>query len=229
MPAKREPPKRKYTPPHNYTAAEIRFLEKKVAGRSYAELTELFNKHFGLRGKKKRTASQIGSTVKRYGMSNGRDTRFHPGQVPPNKGKKGYCHPGSEKGWFKPGNTPHNWHPVGTEVMGEDGYIKVKTRNPKTWKFKHRLIWEKANGKIPSGGVIIFADGNRRNFRLNNLLLISRSELSVMNHLGLISDRGKLTEIGKTIADIKLLIAERKREIKKQNKRARGRPKGEKK
>jgi hypothetical protein len=113
---------------------------------------------------------------------------------------------------------PHNWQPVGTEIMDEDGYIKVKVRNPKTWKFKHRLIWEKANGRIPSGGVIIFADGNRLNTRLDNLLLVSRSELAVMNHLGLISNNGKLTGIGKSIADIKLLIARRKKELKKREK-----------
>jgi hypothetical protein len=218
MPTKREPAKkkRKYTPPHSYTAAEIRFLERKVYGRSYAELTELFNRRFGLSF----TMGRIHSTLKRQGLSNGRNTRFQPGQVPANKGKKGIHF--SRETEFKPGNRPHNWHPVGTEIMDKDGYVKVKTRNPKTWKYKHRLIWEKANGKIPRGGVIIFADGNKLNIRLNNLLLVSRSELSVMNHLGLISDNKKLTEIGKSIADIKLMIADRKRQIKKSKKLRRG-------
>jgi hypothetical protein len=208
--------KRKYTPPHNYTTAEIRFLERKVAGRSHAEVTELFNRRFGLSF----TVSRIHSTLQRYGFTNGRDTRFRPGQTSFNKGQKGIHF--SRKTEFKKGNRPWNWRPVGSERINADGYAEVKIRNPNKWKTKHRIIWEKAHGKIPRGGVIIFADGNRLNMRLNNLLLVSRSELSVMNHLGLMSNKGKLTEIGKSIADVKLLIAGRKRQIKKRKKSRRG-------
>jgi hypothetical protein len=206
------------TEQHNYTRAEIRFLERKVAGRSYAELTELFNRRFGLSF----TVSRISSTLQRYGLTNGRDGRFCPGQVPSNKGKKGYCPPGSEKGWFKKGNKPQTYLPVGSRRVNADGYLDIKIADPNKWKAKHRIVWEKAHGPVPQGHVVIFADGNMRNFRLNNLLLVSRSELSVMNHLGLISNNGKLTEIGKSIADIKLLIAERKKELKKRKPAQRG-------
>jgi hypothetical protein len=198
---------RKYTPPHKYTAAEIRFLRSHVAWRSYTELTEMFNRRFGLSF----TVSRVGSTLKRLGISNGRDSRFRPGRIPFNKGKKGYWPAGCEKGWFKPGNRPQTWQPVGTEIIDENGYVKVKTRNPRTWKFKHRLIWEKAHGKIPKGHTVLFADRNRLNFNPDNLLLVSRGELAVMNRQDLISAHGNLTKIGKTIADIKILIAARTR------------------
>jgi hypothetical protein len=158
---------------HKYTPKELRFLESKVSGRSYAELTELFNRRFGLSF----SVTRISSTLKRLNLSNGRDTRFPPGNVPVNKGRTGVCPAGCEKEWFKPGAMPHNYQPVGTEIIDGDGYVKVKTRNPKTWKFKHRLIWEKANGKIPRGHVVLFADGNKLNFALDNLLLVSRSDL----------------------------------------------------
>ncbi|MDR2020659.1 MAG: HNH endonuclease [Treponema sp.] len=206
---------RNHTPRHQYTAAQIRFLERKVTGRSYAELTELWNRRFGLSF----TVERLRSALGRLGLRNGRDGRFQRGRIPFNQGKKGVCPAGSEKGWFKPGNRPHTWRPVGTEVTDEDGYVKVKTRNPKTWKFKHRLIWEAAHGKIPRGHAVIFADGNKVNFALENLLLVSRQELGVMNHLRLISANGDLTKAGKTVADIKLLIAWRRREMKKRKKR----------
>jgi hypothetical protein len=196
---------------HKYTPKELWFIKSKIAGRSYAELTALFNKRFEL----SMTVTQISGTIARYNLTNGRDCRFPPGLVPFNKGRKGSCPAGCEKGWFKPGNTPQNWQPVGTEIIDEDGYTKVKTRNPKTWKFKHRLIWEKANGKIPRGHIVLFADRDRSNFALDNLILVSRNELAVMNHLGLISNDKDLTMVGKSIADIKILIAERKRSAKK--------------
>jgi hypothetical protein len=61
-------------------------------------------------------------------------------------------------------------------------------------------------------------DGDNRNFDPDNLLLISRKELIVMNHLGLIYNHKDLTAAGKTVADLKMLIAERKRKIKRRQK-----------
>lgn len=202
---------------HKYTKTEIRFLEKNVAGRSYAELTEMFNKRFGLDF----TRNRIQSTLHRLGLANGRDGRFRPGSIPPNKGRKGYCPEGCKKSWFKPGHRPANKKPVGTERINADGYVDVRIRNPsgkrhKNWKAKHRIIWETANGrKVPRCHAVIFADGNKLNFALNNLLPVSRSELAVMNRLGLISNNEALTRAGKTAADIKLKIAELRRKAKK--------------
>jgi hypothetical protein len=45
--------------------------------------------------------------------------------------------------------------------------------------------------------------------------MVSRRELAVMNHLHLITAHRELTKTGKMVADIKLLIADRKRGIKK--------------
>jgi hypothetical protein len=192
-----------------FTREEIRFITKKITGRSYAEMTNLFNEHFGLRGKKKLTPGQMKGAASRYKLRNGVDARFRPGIVPHNKGQKGYCAAGSEAGWFSTGNRPWNYRPVGSERLNVDGYMEVKIRDPKTWKAKHVVIWEKKHGTVPKGSAIIFADGNRLNVCLNNLLMVSRRELAVMNHLGLISGNKDLTKVGKSIADIKLLIAER--------------------
>jgi hypothetical protein len=94
------------------------------------------------------------------------------------------------------------------------GYAEVKTGHS-VWERKHTVIWKTANGKIPKGHVVIFADGNTRNLSLDNLLLVSRKELAVMNKNGLIFPHKGLTMTGKAIADLKMAITKRKRKVKK--------------
>lgn len=59
----------------------------------------------------------------------------------------------------------------------------------------HRYIWEKYNGKIPSGYQIHHKDKNRRNYNLNNLELVKTSEHhrkhALENNLGK-CNKGKL-------------------------------------
>jgi hypothetical protein len=176
---------------HKYSPEEIRFIEKSIAGRSYAEMTDLFNRHFGLRGKKKLTPGKMGYMLKKNKLSNGLPRRFQPGNTPHNK----------EKGNLK----------IGTERIIDGGWIQVKTAFPNVWKLKHRVLWEKTHGKIPNGYVILFADGNKINTRLDNLLMVSRKELYVMNRFGLIFTRRDLTKTGKMIADIKIRVNDLKR------------------
>jgi hypothetical protein len=184
----------------HYTPEEINFVKKNIRGRSYVEMTELFNERFRLRI----TLKQMETLLYKHGLRNGIGS-YRPGHVPANKGKTRPSRQG-------------NYKPVGSERV-DDGYIVVKVsarKNQcnKNWERKHTTIWKKAHGKVPKGHVIIFADGNKSNMRLDNLLMVSRSELAVMNHEGLISARRDLTEAGKLVADIKLLIAKRKREMK---------------
>jgi hypothetical protein len=109
--------------------------------------------------------------------------------------------------------------PVGTELIKPDGYIIVKT-NPGSWKRKHRIIWEAANGPIPKDCAVIFADGDKSNFNLDNLLLVSTKELGIMNRFGLIVPDKDLTRAGKMVAAIKLLINERSGTRRKRKKEA---------
>ncbi|MDR1507861.1 MAG: HNH endonuclease [Treponema sp.] len=214
---------------HYYTSAQIRFLERTVPGRGFEEAAKLFNKRFGLR----LGYSQIKAAARNRGITTGRDCRFRPGNVPFNTGKKGWSPPGSEKGWFKPGEMPYTWVPVGTELINTDGYLVVKVADrpkggfKKNWAFKHRLIWEKAYGKIPRGHIVIFADGDKLNTQLDNLLLVSRGEHAVMNRWGFRSAHKELTKTGKAVADIKMLISERKRATGRR-KAGRGRKSGRK-
>lgn len=192
---------------HQYTSKQKEFIEKNVFGRTSNELTEMFNKHFGLN----LTVGQIRGFKKRFKLKGGINTCFQKGRIPHNKGKKGVG--GWEPTQFKKGNRPHNYKPIGTERVSTDGYVEIKIAAPNKWRGKHLVVWEEANGPIPEGHAVIFGDRNRRNFDLNNLILVSKKQLFIMNTQGLIQHDADLTKIGVVIADIHQTI---KRRIKEQ-------------
>lgn len=120
----------------------------------------------------------------RFDGGAGKDTRFKPGHQTWNKGMKGYRAKGMEKGWFSPGSKPHTWQPIGSERVA-DGYLQRKVTDtgypPRDWVSVHKLIWIEHNGPIPEGHVVVFKDHDHRNFDLENLELISRTELMRRN------------------------------------------------
>ena len=94
---------------------------------------------------------------------------------------------GANRTSFKKGNTPHNHKPLWSERVSKDGYIEIsvpeKSRSGfcSRFKSKHTWIWEKNNGPTPQGHVVIFKDGNNRNFEPDNLIMVTRAELLVLN------------------------------------------------
>lgn len=100
---------------------------------------------------------------------------FKKGHVPKNKGKKWDEFLDKEKQeairrtTFKKGNIPPNHKPVGYERKTKDGYWEVKVAEPRTFKAKHRLLWEQHHGPIPKGVNIVFIDGNTDNITIENL------------------------------------------------------------
>jgi hypothetical protein len=102
---------------------------------------------------------------------------FQPGNVPHNKGVKGWMPSGrSAAGWFQPGHMPHTHVPVGTRAKDGEGYWKIKVAEPRTWRYQHRLIWEEHHGPIPPGHIVAFRDRNPENLDPDNLELIDRAE-----------------------------------------------------
>jgi hypothetical protein len=63
---------------HKYTPGELRFIKSKIAGRSYTEVVELFNRRFGLSV----TAGSLAGAVNYYGLgSNGRLHKYTPKEI----------------------------------------------------------------------------------------------------------------------------------------------------
>ena len=197
---------------HKYTAEERTFFKAFVPGHTYKEIQEAFSAKFGW----DISTSQVKGYMANHKLNSGTLGQFRPGQVPPNKGKKGIYAAGCEKGWFFKGHTPVNHKPVGTESLRTDksgaAYIYVKVKEPNVWKMKHVVVWEQHNGPMPKGKVIIFLDGNTQNTDIENLALIDRGTHAVMNRMGL-----RYTDAECTAAAVS--VAELTREISKAKKR----------
>ena len=190
-----------------YTDDIIDFLREIAPGKTYKEIVEIFNKKYDL----EMTVKKLSSLLGRKKIKTGTTGCFRKGFIPWNKGKKGYM--GANKTSFKKGNKPKNWRPVGSERIDDEGYTLIKVSNEggmlKRWALKHRVVWEQHHKKkIPKGSVIIFADGNKNNLNIENLICVTRNELKVLNKCRLISSVPELTKVGLNIAKIKIKLAE---------------------
>lgn len=165
----------------NYLKSPIKRLAKKI-GRSYV----------GVVSRMKAMGLVIPDDVRERNIAAG---RIKKGAIPPNKGKKQIEYMSSEainkssKTWFKKGNLPHN-------TKSKNGIISVRKDNRGVpykhirmqvgkWIHYHRYKWEKVNGKIPTGMMVTFKDGDTLNCDINNLELISKAENAVRNKTGL--------------------------------------------
>jgi hypothetical protein len=188
---------------HKWTPKEIRFLEKNIVGRSYAEMTNLFNRRF----KTHFETEQVRSCCKYRKIYNGRtrkivtpaqkkwlrenvpgksfiiitdlfnsrfDTDFTPLQI------RGFCN----KQVIMAGKRFYRELPVGAERVWKSRK-KVFVKMPDgSWLLKHYAVWEKAHGKIPTGHKVIFLDRNTSNFVLKNLELVTNSEVIHLQNSG---------------------------------------------
>lgn len=192
-------------PTELYPEKVRKFIDKNHIGIGPKDMTVLLNKTF----ETNYTYKQLKFYYANNKIDSGLTGQFLKGNRPFNKGIKGVG--GWEPTQFKKGNTPHNYKPVGSERVDTDGYVEIKIADPREWKGKHILIWEKANGPVPKGHAVIFGDGNNRNFDINNLVLVSRKQLLIMNRHKLIQKDTNLTKTGVIIADLYLKIGEKKK------------------
>lgn len=177
---------------------EKEYLKEITPGHHYVEIVELMNKKFD----REFTVKLVKNAIGRYKLNTGFNGRFEKGLIPHNKGQKGVCAKGAEKGWFKKGQTPINHKPVGSERTTKDGYIMLKVAEPNKWRLKHVVEWEKHNGKLPKNHALIFLDRNKQNTSLDNLKLVSRSELLIINRDNLLKDNKELNETAVIIAKV---------------------------
>lgn len=192
-----------------YEQEHIDFI-KAHQGASAREMAELFTEHFNIPV----SINQMKAVMYRNNISSGKTGRFEKGNIPHSKGQKmskeqyEKCKPTM----FKKGHIPKNHREIGSERITKDGYIEIKIKEPNLWVLKHRLIYEKYYGEIPAGYSVIFGDGDKLNCDINNLILVSRSELLLMNRNKLIKKDSSLTKTGLNIAKLLDTINKKKRE-----------------
>ena len=197
-----------------YTDEMKQFILDNYKGRYNQELADLFNQKFN--------TNITSRTIKSYKANNklnsGLTGKFRKGQIPHNKGKKmpSEVYEKVKHTMFAKGNIPPNHRPVGSERISKDGYIEVKVAEPNKWRLKQRVVYEEAKGKIPEGCPIIFLDGNKRNFDIDNLRCITRSELLYLNCNGL-NNSNEITETGILMARLDRAKNKKKQELKDKN------------
>lgn len=182
------------------------FIRAHVIDRTTMDLTELFNSTFGTDV----SVSQIRAYKRNHRLSSGLTGRYQPGSTPYTKGKKKYWS-GGEKTQFKKGHRPYNYMPVGSERINGEGYIDIKIADPNVWRAKHLIVWERHNGPVPKGHAVLFGDGNRMNVDIANLVLVTRTQLAILNRKRFIFKNAELTRTGLILADIYQKIGERKK------------------
>ena len=86
----------------------------------------------------------------------------------------------------------------------KNGLVRIKI-NDKQWKYKQRYIYEKYYGEIPEDYVVIFLDGDKNNYDIDNLYAVSKETAGTFY---CISKKDKptskeLTKLGLLIAEVK--------------------------
>ena len=159
----------------NYSDRELQFIRSNCK-LSRKELHSKFLKKFNRRDVEQ---FNLSSLCKRNKWFTGRNGQFKPGNIPhPNARQNG-----PNKTSFKNGHKPHNWKPIYSTRVSRDGYLEIKTGEPRTWRQAHVLLWKKHHGEIPERFCVCFKDGKKTNIATDNLELISKNENLQINKL----------------------------------------------
>lgn len=197
-----------------YPIELLTYIRENAKGKTNKEITAMVNAKFQTDFEVK-TIKSIKSNHK---ISSGLTGYFVKGNEPYNKGKKGKTVGRMAETQFKKNHKPHNYRPIGSERVTVDGYVYVKVADPSKWREKHKELWEAAHKKpIPKGHKIIFADHDRTNFNIDNLLLIKNSELAVMNRFHLCKTNEELTKIGLNAARLMMMTSQIHKRKKNKN------------
>lgn len=168
----------------NFDIIEQQFIADNVNGRTTMELTELFNNHFN----KNISENTIRNYKKYHKLRSGINTKFKKNSIPYNKKNNG------------------------EEFKSGEGYIFIKIKNK--WIHKHRYIYEQHFGKIPDDCSVIFADQDKSNFNLENLILVINKDKLTAKNKHLFFQDGELTRTGLLIAKAINTAAEYKKRSK---------------
>ena len=184
-------------PRHIWSDEEKQYLAEITPGRGYKEIQSMMSCKFGF----DYTRHQIKGAITRNKLNTGRTGRFEKGRATWNKGTKGLTKANVTS--FKKGQKPHNYKPLGSERITKDGYCEIKVSDTgRRWMSKHLVVYEKHHGKVPRGSVVIFLDGDKRNFDIDNLHLVTRNQLAMLNKNSLIQKDAELTKTAINVVDL---------------------------
>lgn len=173
--------KKKWTQQEEETLIRLyedpKVFAKDIATMLGRTLQQVYNKAMAMELKAPTERLRIAGKI---GMQHPRSiaTRFHKGQIPPNKGKKvsPEIYEKMSPTMYKKGHISENKREVGAERVNVYGYIEIKVAEPNVWRLKHRIVWEQHNGVIPAGHNVQFKNHNTQDCRIENLYLISKAE-----------------------------------------------------
>lgn len=194
-----------------WTEEMEQFLINNYEGKDCIELSKMINKKFNTHFTNKHISNKKANLKRRRGIDLTTYInygKFRRGKSPANKGKKWDDYLSKEQQekarttCFKKGNIPQNHREVGSKRVNVDGYHEIKVAEPNKWQLEHRVIYEKAHGTIPKGSKVIFADGDKDNLDLDNLVLVSSSQELILNRRKLRFEEQDLTKSGVLIAKV---------------------------
>ena len=183
----------------------VQFMKEYIPGHTESEIRDAFDQKFHI----VMNRAQIKNFKTRFDLRSGTmGGQFLKGQVSHNKGQKmspdvyKRCAPTM----FKKGQVPINHKEVGSERINVDGYTEVKVAEPNRWKLKHRMLYEHYTGeKLSSNDAVIFLDGNKQNFNIDNLFKLSRAALVRYNQDHIYNSDPNISLAAAQIATIKAL------------------------
>ena len=139
-----------------YSQEEIDYLKSIFNGTPSKQIIELYNQKYN----KNMTYNQLIAFKKQYNVKSGLDVRFKAGKV----------------------INPNPPLPIGHEIISYKNGLKrvrIKVAEHK-YVEKSRYIYEQHYGKIPEDCNIIFLDGNRDNYNIDNLKCITKSQHRIL-------------------------------------------------
>ena len=212
-----------------FTDEQIKWVKENYKGIQNKELTEMLNKKFNTNF----TEQQIESLKGKFGLNSG---LWHKYSEEENQwiidNCKGFTYDQLTKEFNKKFKTNltkkrmlnkivklnrakdvlRTWAPKGAEKLRPDGYIYIKVANDE-WVPKHRYIYEQHYGKIPEGCIVMFLDGDKTNFELDNLCLVERKIQLLASSRGLLTTDKEINETALLLSELILETGKAKNKI----------------
>ena len=179
----------KYIPRTKWTNEMVNWLKENYNKYSYKKASEQINKIFNV----KTTTGSVEHKVNRLGLKKDKEGL-----------RASYNFKRASKFWFRRGRISPIKKPIGYERLDKKtGIIWIKTQDPDIFEAKHRVIYREHYGEIKEGMNIVFLNGNKQDYRIENLVALTNQELALFNTLK-IQAKG-IDEIGKE-EDMQIVI-----------------------